>query len=245
MALEEGKASRGLTESLTAAIIRQDESYVDDPCGARQRRDERQRRRDATHREEAEEIAELLEGRAWRGFQEGRTRGGSSWLAVVPLDSLGLDLDRQTFRDAVAPRMGLDFPDRLPEFCPSCGDPFSVDHALKCKKGPWIGRRHREVVRAWMRYLEKGGSASVREEPPLAPLRGGIVARPSTTCETDTSLQGASSVPNTTRILMWRCWTQERSVMGGGPPRRYSRTTKGSSAQNTTIGSHPSARSPH
>ncbi len=56
-----------------------------------------------------------LRGRAWRGFHEARMRGGSAWLSVIPLESLGLDLDGLTFRDAVALRMGVDLPDPLPK----------------------------------------------------------------------------------------------------------------------------------
>jgi hypothetical protein len=44
---------------------------------------------------------------------------------------------------------------------------FDVSHALKCKAGDWVRRRHDEVAKAWMR-LFKRVSATVVPEPHLA-----------------------------------------------------------------------------
>jgi hypothetical protein len=96
-----------------------------------------------------------------------------------------MGLDRQTFRDAIALRMGLPFPDPLPSHCPSCGADFDLDHALRCKKGGWVSRRHLEVIRAWKFFLQKGGYHSIREEPFLRPLPAGAVARAGTTRDLD------------------------------------------------------------
>jgi hypothetical protein len=77
-------------------------------------------------------------------------------------------MDRQTFRDAIALRLGRDLPDPLPTCCPSCGEAgFDVSHALKCKAGDWVRRRHDEVAKAWMR-LFKRVSPTVQHEPFLA-----------------------------------------------------------------------------
>jgi hypothetical protein len=146
---------------------------------------ERRAARDKALTAEADEVAEHLTDRAAKGFEESRLRGGSSWLSFIPLDELRMGLDRQTFRDAIALRMGLPFPDPLPSHCPSCGVPFDVDHALRCKKGGWVSRRHLEVIRAWKFYLTKGGYYSLREEPFLRPLPAGVVARAGTTLELD------------------------------------------------------------
>ena len=58
-------------------------------------------------------------------------------------------------------------PDALPDFCPSCGAPFDLAHALKCKNGDWVRRRHDEVARTWM-TLFKRISSTVLPEPHLA-----------------------------------------------------------------------------
>ena len=148
-------------------------------------RSERHAARDKALESEADEIAKLLSGRQARGFEEARLRGGSPWLSLVPLDELSLGLDRCAFRDAVALRMGLPFPDPLPSQCPSCGGEFDISHALQCKRGGWVTRRHLEVLRAWKRYLIRGGYSTVREEPLLRPLPPGSVARHGTTLEMD------------------------------------------------------------
>ena len=135
LAEEEAEAATLLTGRLKAAILRQDFEYREDVRASATRRRERLLERDRRLDGLADELAEGLSGRAARGFEEARLRGGSAWLSVIPLQALGLDLDAQTFRDAVALRMGLDLPDGLPPKCPSCGSVASVDHLLKCKRG--------------------------------------------------------------------------------------------------------------
>ena len=104
-------------------------------------RRERQEKRDCLFSEEADSLMndDSLSDRARRGFEESRLAGGSVWLSCVPLERLGLDMTRQSFRDAVSLRMGLPFSDPLPTICPSCGCHFhgeeeAVDHLLICKK---------------------------------------------------------------------------------------------------------------
>ncbi len=185
LAAEERAAASKLTGPLTAAILEQDDSYVEDLRGSRARRAQRQRERDKALQTVGDDLATRLSGRAARGFEEARSRGGSAWLSFIPLESLGLDLDAETFRDALALRMGQELPHPLPSTCPSCGEKMSIAHALKCKKGGWVNRRHREVLKAWMRYLEKGGATSVTEEPYLLPVPPGASVRPTTIRETD------------------------------------------------------------
>ena len=87
---------------------------------------------------------------------------GYDWLSHLPLEYLGLDMDRQTFRDAIALRMGVDIPDPFPTHCPSCGEAgFDVRHALKCKAGDWVRRRHDEVVKAWMALFRRSSATVV------------------------------------------------------------------------------------
>ncbi len=48
-----------------------------------------------------------------------------------------------------------------------------------------MSRRHLEVLRAWKRYLIRGGYSTVHEEPLLRPLPPGAIARSGTTLEMD------------------------------------------------------------
>jgi len=185
LARREWEAGTSLTAVLSEAIQDQNRDYREDPRGVRRRRDERLRRRDKECEAEADDLASRMEGRAARGMEEARLDLGSAWLSFIPLDRLGLDMDSTTFRDAVALRFGLDLPDKMPRMCPSCGGRMSVAHALKCKKGGWVIRRHQHVLRAWKAYWEKAGLRPVFEEPYLVPVRPGVHVRPGTTTAID------------------------------------------------------------
>ena len=167
LADQEWEASHALTGSLQKALLERADHFRVDPRAIQTNRAARLRARDEELRTSADEMAEELSGRASRGFEEARLRGGSSWLSFAPLDELGLSLDRETFRDAVALRMGVELPDGMPTTCPSCGEKADLDHFLSCKKGGWVVRRHNEVVRAWKRYFEKAGYHIVFMEPVL------------------------------------------------------------------------------
>ena len=80
--------------------------------------------------------------------------------------------------------MGLPLRDPLPVRCPSCGEDFTISHALKCKKGGWVVRRHREVVKAWSTLFKKV-SVSVAEEPHLGTALGTTFRRSTTTTDPD------------------------------------------------------------
>ena len=174
-----------MTRPLTRAILDQDVRYQADIREAKKLRAARQTARDSEYTKKADSLAAALGDRAARGFSEGRTRGGSLWVTAIPIDSLGLGLDRSVFRDAVALRYGLEPPDPLPVTCPSCSADFSIDHALKCKKGGWVGRRHKEVLRAWKQYFERAGHTFAVTEPLLPAIPRGVLVRPSTTRDPD------------------------------------------------------------
>ena len=75
-----------------------------------------------------------------------RARDGniSSWLSVLPLARSQFDLSAQEFRDGLALRYRKPLLS-LPSVCDGCGAPFSVDHALDCRFGGLVTRRHNEV----------------------------------------------------------------------------------------------------
>ena len=62
------------------------------------------------------------------------------------------------------------------------GDPYDVTHALKCKKGGWVRRRHEEVKRAWV-TLFKRVSPTVLDEPHLPSPVGVRFEKASTTTD--------------------------------------------------------------
>ena len=69
-------------------------------------------------------------------------KGASSWLTALPLKRYGFDLTKTEFRDGLSLRYGLQ-PKNLPLKC-SCGEDFTVSHALHCGKG-YTHMRHNEI----------------------------------------------------------------------------------------------------
>ena len=68
----------------------------------------------------------------------------SSWLSVLPLARNQFDLSAQEFRDGLALRYKKPLLS-LPSVCDGCGAPFSIEHALDCRFGGLVTRRHNEV----------------------------------------------------------------------------------------------------
>jgi len=64
-----------------------------------------------------------------------------AFLTVRPSRRDGTELERDEFRDAVLLRLGRT-PKNLPRMCDGCGETFTVEHALNCKKGGFVGIRH-------------------------------------------------------------------------------------------------------
>ena len=169
MARHERASALAGGEELVEAILGQKKNFVQDNAAIHMKRDAAREARLQDCENVARELLAQLTGRARRALEEAlECPNGGDWLSHLPLEYLGLDMDRQTFRDAIALRMGRDLPDALPTCCPSCGEAgFDVPHALKCKAGDWVRRRHDEVAKAWMR-LFKRVSPTVVPEPHLA-----------------------------------------------------------------------------
>ena len=68
----------------------------------------------------------------------------SGWLTVLPMSQDHFDLTAQEFHDALALRHWKPLLN-VPSNCDGCGSPFSLNHALICRKGGLIIQRHNEV----------------------------------------------------------------------------------------------------
>ena len=66
-------------------------------------------------------------------MEQARDKGASSWLNTIPLKEQGFGLNKEEFMDSLRLRNSLPLKG-LPNQC-VCGDEFSVNHALTCKKG--------------------------------------------------------------------------------------------------------------
>jgi len=68
----------------------------------------------------------------------------SGWLTVLPVSQDHYDLTAQEFCDVLALRYRKPLLN-VPSSCDGCGAPFSLDHALICRKGGLIIQHHNEV----------------------------------------------------------------------------------------------------
>ena len=97
----------------------------------------------------------------------------------------GYALDKQSFRDALFTRYGIPLK-RLPSHC-VCGESFSVEHALNCKKGGFISSRHDEIKRITAEFLREV-CIDVEEEPLLQEITGENFKRRTAKVEKDARL---------------------------------------------------------
>ena len=85
-----------------------------------------------------------LDTKQVRAIQRAITFKTSTWLTVLPTTDHHFDLSATEFRDALTVRYHRPLL-KMPATCDGCGAAFSYEHALDCKKGGLITRRHNEV----------------------------------------------------------------------------------------------------
>ena len=85
-----------------------------------------------------------FDGVCRRSVERAKLNDLSGWLTVLPTSQDHFDQTAQEFRDALALRYRKHLLN-VPSGCDGCGAPFSLDHALVCRKGGLIIQRHNEV----------------------------------------------------------------------------------------------------
>ena len=96
-------------------------------------------------------------------------KGSSSWITTLPLADENYDLNKREFYDAICIRYRWDVK-HLPITC-VCGSPFTIDHAMTCKKGGYVIQRHNEI-RDTIAHTLEDVCHDVKIEPQLLPLTG-------------------------------------------------------------------------
>ena len=90
------------------------------------------------------QLLPLFDSLQQRAILRAKDSNISSWLSVLPLARSQFDLSAQEFRDGLALRYKKPLLS-LPSACDGCGAQFSIEHALDCRFGGLVGRRHNEV----------------------------------------------------------------------------------------------------
>lgn len=91
-----------------------------------------------------EEILNSLPPTHQRALKTIASEKASGWLTVLPLSRHNFDLSELEFRDALSIRYRRPLL-KAPSHCDGCGAPFSLTHALDCKKGGMVTLRHNEI----------------------------------------------------------------------------------------------------
>jgi hypothetical protein len=95
-----------------------------------------------------------------------RAKLTGAWLTVMPDKLNGTVLSAEEFRDSLRLRFGLT-PSSLPSQCDGCGQRFTVEHAMTCRKGGMIVSRHNNVCAEWSQLCAQALSPSAVSDEPL------------------------------------------------------------------------------
>ena len=155
------EATASLAENLAANAVFSIEAHR-----AQVRQASATMRRDRATAEEAF-LAELsARDRGIRNHIDAAKESGA-WLTALPRRLNGTQLSPQEFQDALRLRYGKR-PLNLEDTCDGCCQPFSVEHAMSCKKGGLVTRRHEAVKQEWIAMAELAyGKSRVGNEPKI------------------------------------------------------------------------------
>ena len=126
-----------------------------------------QQKKIENHQKMLKDIDAALPPETLRQVEQTRDKGASSWLNAIPYEEHGFALNKQEFRDSIRLRYNLRLKD-LPQKC-ACEKAFSVEHALSCKQGGFVGMRHDNVKNLLVASIAKV-CKNVQCEPRLLPL---------------------------------------------------------------------------
>ena len=91
------------------------------------------REKDELLKMQCEQVRESLPSKTERTVELATEKGASNWLTVIPIKEMNFNLNKREFRDAIKLRYDWEIGD-LPAMC-TCGDLFTVDHAMVCRHG--------------------------------------------------------------------------------------------------------------
>jgi hypothetical protein len=99
-----------------------------------------------------------------RTISRGKETG--AWLSVLPSTVNGTVLSAQEFQDALSMRYA-ETPHNFPDKCDGCDAHFSLQHALRCKKGGLVIFRHNEIRDELVNLASRAFTPSAARNEPL------------------------------------------------------------------------------
>ena len=122
-----------------------------------------------------------------------RSAETGAWLTSLPSLLNGTELSAEEFRDSLRLRLGIT-PASLPHRCDGCGDRFTLDHAMSCRKGGLILLRHNDLAAEWGHMCGQARSKSAVHDEPLIHNSRDVQIAGSTRTEPQPELRGDVSV---------------------------------------------------
>ena len=118
-----------------------------------------------------------------------RSASTGAWLTTMPNLLNGSALSAEEFGDGLRLRLGMQ-PTALPPLCDGCGERFTIEHAMSCRKGGLILHRHNDLVTSWGQLCSQAHTtSSVSDEPLIQPSRN-IPVEGTTRTEPSPELRG-------------------------------------------------------
>jgi hypothetical protein len=122
-----------------------------------------------------------------------RSAATGAWLSTLPSLLNGSDLSAEEFRDGVGLRFGLT-PTSLPPRCDGCGERFTTEHAMSCRKGGLILHRHNDLVATWGQLCGQAHTPSTVSDEPLIQTSQDVRAAGANRTEPTPELRGDIAV---------------------------------------------------
>ena len=161
--------SKIATAELSKAIFEQQERLVIDNDAEKETLKEIVERKSARLNLMQDEVKAATTDHMQKIIELSSEKGASIWLTSLPLKDYGFRLNKQQFSDAICMRYDLRLAD-VPRSC-ACGEEYSINHCLTCKKGGFVHVRH-NVVRDTVHELMTEVCKDVQLEPALLPVTG-------------------------------------------------------------------------
>jgi len=95
-----------------------------------------------------------------------RSTETGAWLTATPNLLNGTELSADEFRDNIRMHLGLT-PTSLPQQCAGCDDPFTIAHAMSCKKGGLVSLCHNDLKAEWHHLCSQALTPSAISDEPL------------------------------------------------------------------------------
>ena len=124
-----------------------------------------------------------------------RSASTGAWLTTMPNLLNGSDLLAEEFRDGLHLRLGLK-PNAMHPRCDGCGERFTTEHAMSCRKGGLILHRHNDMANTWGHLCGQAHTPSTVSDETLinssqdVPLDGTNRTEPSPELRGDLAVHG-------------------------------------------------------